>query len=985
MIYNKSTLVLFAFLLCIGVYSQETLSKINWLTQEEGLLESTNAFIHKDKMGFVWISSLDGLHRFDGRNIKWYQSDTLNPRNVYGNNIQSPFFENSRGDLWFVTEDAINCYLRNKGYFEHYFIRRNQVRGQREQYYAFHLEQDRYLWVRADNFLYRFDTHYPNDSHKIQALHYFEGVRCTVQCMPNGKVRRVMACHWDLKPGMEVIDYKPDYTIQNQQLWFDGKKQESLNIRQAHTIDGVIWLVSNRGLIACKGPQAQNYQIFPISKDDREGIRACVSWKDHRLLVLTQEKGEIRFFTPQTGLYSPAMEVERLSNDIPNQKTKDIYLFGDELWGAAYGQGVFFAQISPPHIKHPLQINKFPPTSINQIWQDGDNGMWCISENGLVRIFDERLQIYRQAHFPYYAQFFQDVTNQIWCYSNEGLAKVENKGLNLQPVLASTGAWLIYDVENLGLDRLLLATNEGMQVFDKKLKKIVHSFNREPANVLQPFAKDIFLAGTNTQLLLLDSRSRSGVIRKLETGFVSGIVDVPKDSTIWISTLNGLRKINRFSFKEDTTFKQPSELKHAIKSMVLDDKGVLWLSGNRGIYSYSTTEGTLRHFTRKDGLFSSEFNFKGLVLDQRGQIWAGGNNGVDVINARLIDAPAPVPTLVISGLKIHDKYWFGGTSIDNTKSIRLPYHQNTLKFEMSALDYRDPAHNQFKVYLAGYDQVWSDLGTQNFITYANLPYGHYRFLFTASNAQGGWQKYPKELKINIVRPYWRTWWFYTIIALLVCLLVFELFRYRTLQRKKQEHIRQQIARDLHDEMGSTLSSISILSDAMQRKHPNDGMLGSIQIISERTREVMDTMSDIVWSVNPHNDEMGVVIQKMRTFAAETLEAKDVILHFNAEQTLEGLQLSMEYRKDFYLFFKETINNVAKYAQASEVWVNIQKVGVLIELRVKDDGKGFIFDKIKPGNGLRNLQERATRLRGKMHLESNIGKGTSVDLSFPITS
>ena len=203
-------------------------------------------------------------------------------------------------------------------------------------------------------------------------------------------------------------------------------------------------------------------------------------------------------------------------------------------------------------------------------------------------------------------------------------------------------------------------------------------------------------------------------------------------------------------------------------------------------------------------------------------------------------------------------------------------------------------------------------------------------------------------------------------------------------RRANERIRENISSDLHDEIGSTLSSIAILSEALQRKTASGDNHESIGVITERTRQVMDTMSDIVWSINPLNDEMDVVLVKIREFAVETLEAKEILLHFHTDEVLPTLRLAIEQRKDFYLFFKEAINNAAKYARATEVWVSITKEGKDIQMKIQDNGQGFDPELIRRGNGLQNMQERAHRLNGNWRLESTPGQGTRIDLSFPIT-
>ncbi|MEZ5040135.1 MAG: 7TM-DISM domain-containing protein [Saprospiraceae bacterium] len=209
-------------------------------------------------------------------------------------------------------------------------------------------------------------------------------------------------------------------------------------------------------------------------------------------------------------------------------------------------------------------------------------------------------------------------------------------------------------------------------------------------------------------------------------------------------------------------------------------------------------------------------------------------------------------------------------------------------------------------------------------------------------------------------------------------------RETALHQLRQQDL-ERISRDLHDEMGSTLSSISILSTALLRNFQPDFDIKKLTVISERARQVMDTMSDIVWSVNPSNDELGAIVLRMREFAVETLEAKNILLHFETDEALHALQLSMEQRKDFYLIFKEAINNAAKYSHAQNIWATLEKRNKEICLEIRDDGNGFDINTIKQGNGLRNMQARAEQLGGELRIDSKKDQGTRFVLSFPVTS
>lgn len=984
----KCSLIFFLFFVAFPIYAQISATQTHLISQDEGLLESTNAFIFRDKKGFVWISSLDGLHRFDGKNMKVFRMDTTDSKSIYGNNIQSPFFQNKKGDIWFVTEDAINCYRSQRGNFDHYFIRKNLIPDTREQYYAFHLEQDRFLWVRADNFLYRFDTYFPNDTNKIEALHTSSAMRCTIFCDKDGQVRRIYGCYWDLQPGVEITDYDNNGKLLKRQTLFSGIGQRSLTIRQALIKnDSTAWLASNEGLIQLSVGKKIKFTLYPFQEKSEEGVRALIRKSAHQLWGITQTQGEIFLFDE---LSKEIIQLSSLKFN-PNEYNaavpiKSFYIKKNEFWGSAYGQGLFYTKILQSNIYHPIPKTKIGVNDATQIHLGVDQLIRVITRTGQVLVFNSKRQLLDQFKMLAGSRIFQDDQARIWIYSDVGIAYLSPKTRTTTPLFHANGRYIYSDAYKLSDQKNLLISELGICVLDKR-KPIYDKIYELPSiNTLHCDKGDRVWVGTDSQLLLLKQINENDfqIVKTYQTGYVTSLLSPPQDSNLWVATLTGLRKFNRFTLQEDKRTTFPSALNHAIQCMAFDHQGILWLGGNRGIFAYNPKTGALRHLTQRDGLQSSEFNPGAMQVDALGNIWAGGNNGVDVINPKILQQKSDPPQLAITGLKIYDKEWRGATAIEETQRIRLPYDQNTLRFELAAMEYTDPARNQFKVFLKNYDRKWSNLGTQNFITYANLPPGKYQFMFTASNAQGIWQKQVKKLDILITPPYWRTWWFITLIVLAVAALIYSFFRYREQQRKKQEQIRQQIARDLHDEMGSTLSSISILSDSILRNLTQDINARQMNIISVRAREVMEMMSDIVWSVNPMNDQMSRILLHMREYASEVLEAKEVEYFFEVDKWIEKVHLPMERRKDFYLIFKEAINNIAKYSAATQVSIKLNKFEERISLEIKDNGRGFDLQKIKQGNGLKNMQSRAARMEGKLQIESSLGHGTLINLSFPIT-
>ncbi|MBX2968412.1 MAG: tetratricopeptide repeat protein [Cyclobacteriaceae bacterium] len=231
----------------------------------------------------------------------------------------------------------------------------------------------------------------------------------------------------------------------------------------------------------------------------------------------------------------------------------------------------------------------------------------------------------------------------------------------------------------------------------------------------------------------------------------------------------------------------------------------------------------------------------------------------------------------------------------------------------------------------------------------------------------------------------------TIIAIaLISVVIISLIlvnRYRVLNRTRRqleiEKMRSDIARDLHDDLGSTLSSINIISQ-MGITQKNGLAESHFQRINEQSSRMMESMSDIVWSINPENDTLEKLVVKMKEFAAEILEPKGIGFNFQTPEHPEGIRLDATKRKNLFLIFKEAINNAAKYSEGNTVSIRLKLEQTTLVLQIDDDGKGFEEAVIKPGNGLKNMESRARQMDAQLHRTSGANQGTQVSLHVPLT-
>ncbi|MBP6812207.1 MAG: hypothetical protein KA138_11845, partial [Saprospiraceae bacterium] len=369
-----------------------------------------------------------------------------------------------------------------------------------------------------------------------------------------------------------------------------------------------------------------------------------------------------------------------------------------------------------------------------------------------------------------------------------------------------------------------------------------------------------------------------------------------------------------------------------------------------------------------------------------GRFMIGAQNKFVAVNLDALpdEQPPAVPRITLFSVA-NDSLRPLGRTIE--APLDLNFDENYFRFQFSTMQPFDfPVLYSFR--LKGLRDVWSEPSRLPFANFTSVPPGAYVFEIRA-HASNGLVSETASLSLRIRPPFWATWWFRTLCLVAIGGIFYAIFRYREIQRLRQEQLRLRIARDLHDEVGSTLSSISLLSASALngvQKELDKARFGNI---GEKARAALDSISDIVWSVNPENDSMDKALARMSAYASEMLENVGTELRFEVDTGVELLTLPMEKRKDFYLIFKEAIHNCAKYARAKQVVVALKKEDNTLILSIKDDGVGFEMNdtvsgvRYLGGNGLRNMRSRAATMGGSLNLQSGPGEGTTVLLSIKI--
>jgi len=317
--------------------------------------------------------------------------------------------------------------------------------------------------------------------------------------------------------------------------------------------------------------------------------------------------------------------------------------------------------------------------------------------------------------------------------------------------------------------------------------------------------------------------------------------------------------------------------------------------------------------------------------------------------------------------------------------VELDYKQNSITIEFAALSFLQKDKIVYYYKLEGIDKETYRTDRLLLANYTQLPPGSYTFKVWCENGDGIRSKGVTHLKIHIRPPFWNTWWFMLLMALCVAGLVYLVHRIKVNRLLDMEKVRRRIARDLHDDMGSTLSTINILSEMAKMKVNCDtGKTKEyIDKISDNSSRMMEAMDDIVWSINPMNDSMQKVVARMREFATGVFEAKNIEYSFKVDEAVHDLKLDMEARRDLFLLFKEAVNNLAKYSKSKWADVDIRVLKTSLIMTIKDEGIGFDNAVADGGNGLINMKKRAQSLRGKLDIRSGLNKGTVITLDAPV--
>lgn len=1025
---SKTSRVIFSllFLLMISARAQAERLPIKTYTAADGLPRDHINRIVPDSKGFLWLCTSEGLSRFDGYGFVNYSREQGLP-----NQYIHDFLESHDGVYWIGTEKGLcrfnpdfplqavgtgqNMAQRfvvhplgeiasansiNMLYEDHAgtiwcgteggLFRLDQINGQWVSSYVDiirpanslmtlrvrALVEDRQgsLWISAESGLHR---RRPDGT--IELYTAKQGLPVQNALLEDRNGRLWAATHWGLY--QLIADPQPDHPIVAERYTVkDGLASDSVT-SLCQSANGKLWIGTNTGLS----------ELLPMQK---------------KLQSYLEENG--------------------LNNTGITTFAQDHY---GNLWiGTAYGGAM---RLAARGFTTYNQADHLGGINVGEIFEDRESQLCVAFDEGKLAQFNGSKFIPTRLSLPqgltywgwgWYQTLFQDSQGDWWVNTGQGLLRYARESSLLE--LKNKRPKAIYTVKD-GLPSneifrlyedshgdIWISTIGDAQGTLTRWERTTERFHRyPPADNLPNIAPTAFCEDAQGNLwigfytggLVRYSQGRFTFFTNAEgvpQGFIRGIYR-DHSGRLWVATTEGgVARIDHpdSEHPDFIIYTTANGLSSNAAICVTEDLfGMIYIGTGRGLDKLDPTTNLIKHYIIADGLANSFINIGFRAHD--GSLWFGTPEGLSHIIPQPEPSTTPPPILInefrIAGVP-YPTSDLGATTLSGPE---LSASQNHIQIDFVGLSLNVAETLRYQFKLEGTNGDWSAPTVQRSVNYPNLPPGSYRFLVRAVSADGTLSQMPAAVTFRILPALWQRWWFVSIALILLALPVILVARSRyqrmkavreaeeALQKSREERfleleqVRRRIATDLHDDIGSSLSQVYLLSEIVRQRVGNDNatVAEPLDMISASTNEMVSSMSDIVWAINPQKDHLSDLLHRMRRFASDTLSARDIAFQFRAPDDQADIRLGANIRREVFLIFKESVNNLVKHSGCSEAEIEFRVAGDALWLKVSDNGKGFSTNLDSDGHGLLSMQERAGSLGGQFSIVSTPGQGTTITL------
>lgn len=985
--------------------------KTKKLSTENGLSDNRVTCFHKDKKGFMWIGTRNGLNRYNGHSFKVFRPAA---GNSISNEIINDIAEDSRGRIWVATMEGLNIYDPASDHWTSMMPDPDTVARKIPNFLVWDIMIDKndLVWIASDVFEFssydaRNDkfTYYdwPGFAHSNPATKQYK-----YKSIQKFSVKSDHEFWLGTTVGLVSIDIDTKqfrflgsggyYAYVIDMIYDPGNKKVFLSTEESKIFSydetenkysevfadeaqypstsffqpgqNEIWMPSEKGLIKISNDRKKirlEQNIPQLTGTLLSGGTMSVYTDDNQIRWVATKNG-ISVFDP-SAMYSSFLPL------LPVSDKESINNMGGVFYDDS-SHCYFVCSLNPAAVfiinRVSGQIDKITtdangnrlPLCIN-IEKDRDNTLWLLTDNHVYN-YNRNTGKFVLFATPNketkmtFRDMLQDEEGNYWFAPYNGGLFYYNKQQKKFIV-----------PKDSSLKRIRNVT--GVSAISKKGEILIGSFGENLCSY------NLF---TGKRVYYYDKKAAEAL-------FLINDIDKDANGTLWVATPSG----GVFRYNPDTPVEKAFTgfdmrtglTNNNILSLCSDDDTTLWLLSGNGLSAMDTKGQFL--FDLNDEL---PFNFASYTSDNifphdiffgsiNKELLVGVGGGLLIHSLKKKDSLASFPIVIInvkaSGKPLTD------LQINDVSGLQIPYRSNSIIFEFAGLYYGNDAGLVFEYKLDGYDKDWVNANKNFEASYQNLPPDNYSF-HVRVRERGIVVSEMQGYSFRIIPTFWQTWWFYFLIAATLSAGVYILFRYRLNQKLKLFEMRNRISQDLHDEIGASMSGINLISQmAAEKLENNDTEEAAVYLfkIKNYTQDIIEKLSDMVWIFNPQNDSIEKLLLRLKSFSIPIAVSKNIQIHFETGKESEITNLSISQRKAIYLISKEALNNSFKYSCCSNIYYTLSTHGSKWRLRIRDDGKGFSGSSPAEGNGIRNMGARAEEVKAVFKIEAEPGKGTTIEL------